>query len=833
MARGGPIARRRKTRNNKVRLEKNSSDESDEDYTVGEDELVDTEDEYCSSLAADDETEESLEELEEDDQDDEDEELKEGWVNMNVNKAVKHVRRNSYRRRNNNGVVRPRKGDDDEDDEDEELEEGWVDMNIKKAVKPIGRNSYRRRNNGVVIPRKEDDEDVELEEGWVNMKNNKSVKPIGHNSYQRRRNNGDVIPRKKKPAYVSDDDDDDDFSLCPKEKGDNSTSILYRQEVVNLRDEKSRKRTRVSSTEKSRNKAVVSYREERADGESGNSDEENSDEEFAPDEVDDDDDEDDEESLVMEKNNEVCLSAHIGNRKKRKRNVEAWRKNKRKKPINGKKFQDDIRRKGKVTEKGRRKKTNANSDPDFVSSDYEYTISEEEREQIREAVFCRRSTTSLLTFDSLKMNEEEEEAEAASQRKRQEMKGKEKVADTKKIELCKQVCGICLSKEGKRSVRGILNCCSHFFCFACIMEWSKVESRCPLCKQRFVTISRTACSDGSKHLLKDDAVIPIPERDQVYKPSEEELRGYLQPYENVLCSECHYGGDDALMLLCDLCDSPAHTYCVGLGHEVPEGSWYCDGCRPTALLSSPISQSLNNNSNYYNNNNPTHPDHGGNNNNGSSSSPARETFDLNEMYVPETPLTQINREQSSPSRYFSGDPIPAATTLFERRRIHHTVQQLFNNRGTRSEWNVAGINLFGPRIVSQQAPQAQVAGPQSIYNYNQDYRLYGREGLRHEFNHRESTSTDYYAYGRVSHGELSGIGQQQLHPCNSRSNTGAEIGYNNFMYVARTSTHTILAVVGLEHRCDEVYLVRTRPLMCNYFDRLDGGQQTYPVKGQC
>lgn len=54
---------------------------------------------------------------------------------------------------------------------------------------------------------------------------------------------------------------------------------------------------------------------------------------------------------------------------------------------------------------------------------------------------------------------------------------------------------------------------------------------------------------------------------QVYQPTEEELRSYLDPYENIICSECHQGEDDGLMLLCDLCDSSAHTYCVGLGRK--------------------------------------------------------------------------------------------------------------------------------------------------------------------------------------------------------------------------------------------------------------------------
>lgn len=36
--------------------------------------------------------------------------------------------------------------------------------------------------------------------------------------------------------------------------------------------------------------------------------------------------------------------------------------------------------------------------------------------------------------------------------------------------------------------------------------------------------------------------------------------------------------DEGLMLLCDLCDSAAHTYCVGLGANVPDGDWFCHDC---------------------------------------------------------------------------------------------------------------------------------------------------------------------------------------------------------------------------------------------------------------
>jgi hypothetical protein len=155
-----------------------------------------------------------------------------------------------------------------------------------------------------------------------------------------------------------------------------------------------------------------------------------------------------------------------------------------------------------------------------------------------------------------------------------EDKGKEK---KEAVDAGKQTCGICFSEDQKMTPQGMLNCCSHYFCFPCIMEWSKVESKCPLCKRRFTTITKSSKVDLGLELKK--TVIRVEERDQVYQPTEEEIRRWLDPYENLVCIECNQGGEDSLMLLCDICDSSAHTYCVGLGREVPEGNWYCGGCR--------------------------------------------------------------------------------------------------------------------------------------------------------------------------------------------------------------------------------------------------------------
>ncbi|KAL8115056.1 hypothetical protein AgCh_021764 [Apium graveolens] len=348
----------------------------------------------------------------------------------------------------------------------------------------------------------------------------------------------------------------------------------------------------------------------------------------------------------------------------------------------------------------RRRKYLACSDSDFIcseSSDYEYTISEEEREHADDADKPGYSLkTNLRSSSSLKKIKEEKGT--CKKRKRPERKGKEKMEDIEKV--LKQVCGICLSEEGKRTIRGTLNCCSHFFCFACIMEWSKIESRCPLCKQRFVTVSKPAAWSDLKYDLRALEIL-IPERDQVYQPSEEELRGYLDPYDGVICTECLQGGDDALMLLCDICDSPAHTYCVGLGREVPSGDWFCEGCR-LGTSSAPHIHGLNSVVGQRESNNLS-----------GMSSPVHNVgeLDLNSLYVPETPLTQQAGPFPIPRRFGSEYQAASPTygsgafTVFDRRRIQRQIHNLLSNRRIHPSIQpggmpstTSGIRLFGSQI---------------------------------------------------------------------------------------------------------------------------------------
>ncbi|CAN0472612.1 unnamed protein product, partial [Ectocarpus sp. 8 AP-2014] len=35
---------------------------------------------------------------------------------------------------------------------------------------------------------------------------------------------------------------------------------------------------------------------------------------------------------------------------------------------------------------------------------------------------------------------------------------------------------------------GLLDACSHRYCYTCILEWSKITNKCPQCKARFHTV---------------------------------------------------------------------------------------------------------------------------------------------------------------------------------------------------------------------------------------------------------------------------------------------------------------------------------------------------------
>ncbi|TYG47279.1 hypothetical protein ES288_D11G325500v1 [Gossypium darwinii] len=723
---------------------------------------------------------------------------------------------------------------------------------------------------------------------------------------------------------------------CASEEGFGSF-LDEEEEVEVVRKAVRSKAKRMSTTRKRtiverkprRRKIVLDEEEEDEDYEVEEEEEDDDDDDEEEEEEEEEDDDDDEftpdEEDCLDEEEELTMKMKKNNMKVhkpglRKRGPSKPRKNRKKSAVSNKPSRKGGRKKRRLNRKKRveeddnddcdfvdiipvvRKKSRLNggrrnkayvvpSDSDFVlsgSSDYEYTISDEEREQVKEANrLCGSLKTSLRSSSSSKRIQEVEEL--GKHKKPPGRKGKEKVEE-KKAEVIKPVCGICLSEEDKRRFRGTLNCCSHYFCFTCIMEWSKVESRCPLCKQRFETIAKPARSTAGVDLR--DVVIQVPKRDQVYQPSEEELRSYLDPYENVFCSECHQGGDDELMLLCDLCDSSAHTYCVGLGREVPEDNWYCDGCRPVALgsSSSQVQDSL--------------PDQRTVNNLYNRFSPVvnvGESLESIGVPSPRVPLTPSFVGLSSPRfpvvDVTAGSPVSGvgAPTLTGRRWLHRQIQNLrsinrMNLMVGRTEGISAanmGIDLVNSHIDQSREPMVQQARtqdagtqPQTLFaerlQDNPSSSLQGRDFLSSRLSHlrrqavQDSTTTSFGTSVNLTlWPELAGISSnEQLRHCSNGSNirpdgcdlpfsvrdddnilmakeqlqamvgshlkafsNGIDLDNGTFKDIATSSMHTLLAACGLEHRRSEVHIVPPSS-NCVHVERVAAGQASL-MKGCC
>ncbi|KAF8084462.1 hypothetical protein N665_0716s0009 [Sinapis alba] len=617
----------------------------------------------------------------------------------------------------------------------------------------------------------------------------------------------------------------------------------------------------------------VSHETEKEDD--GDYDEdEDGDEEFTADEEDVSLDEEDEEETIAKAPAKNKRKQRSRGRKRRKNcsatkaRVTNGRKRRGRKTKEGVDEDDDdgdfvddclpVRKKVKTRSSRPRRRCTVPSDSDIASSgesNYEYTISEEEREQVREASSLLRSRVKHIS--SIRKNTVHKDL--TQLRKSPVKKGEKKVEQVKR-DVMKNVCGICLSEEDMRRLKGTLDCCSHYFCFTCIMEWSKVESRCPLCKQRFKTISKPARSTPGVDLR--EVLIPVPERDQVYQPTEEELRSYLDPYENIICSECHQGEDDGLMLLCDLCDSSAHTYCVGLGREVPEGNWYCEGCRPVGLESASSQTHTTSEqqrvSGFYGRPSPLVVS-------GQYQDPSllvspRTPFSNGE-YLFSSRLPNSDVQGSSPSGL-------GATTLSRRRTLHRHIQNIINgdrliNMGSRGGGTSMITNSSDGFVTTQighgrerEAPQPSLQTGMSLYTISEE-RLPNNNPLisAHEpelFSSRLDHFGSEEVVGRFSndtfpgdrsselglhHGLAQGeplfANQQHLRSYmpNTMPSTGGEqlqhrvnthlknlsrqinLGQATFEEISTCSLHTILAACGLEHKSSEVHLVPP-PVTC-------------------
>ena len=155
------------------------------------------------------------------------------------------------------------------------------------------------------------------------------------------------------------------------------------------------------------------------------------------------------------------------------------------------------------------------------------------------------------------------------------------------------VCAICLSVPNRR---GRIESCSHLFCFQCVFDWSRVETKCPMCKRRFYWIEKEGERKGEDENDDDDGgsntaptkesnknnnqrekPLYCPLKNQNGNQEDEDQDDDVDPAEHIVCTVCQSGDDERNLLLCDGCDEGYHVSCVGL-QRVPRGRWHCPSC---------------------------------------------------------------------------------------------------------------------------------------------------------------------------------------------------------------------------------------------------------------
>eukprot|EP00347_Sterkiella_histriomuscorum_P012265 403369258 len=116
--------------------------------------------------------------------------------------------------------------------------------------------------------------------------------------------------------------------------------------------------------------------------------------------------------------------------------------------------------------------------------------------------------------------------------------------------------------------------CQHIYCQSCILSWTRFSNVCPLCKVEITKIHFINEKDEmvGMHLInKPPSQNPYSEEQLL-----EDLFRNMAPH----CYVCNKDDNERFLLLCDRCDYQlCHTYCCGMGEQIPDQEWFCQGCQ--------------------------------------------------------------------------------------------------------------------------------------------------------------------------------------------------------------------------------------------------------------
>ncbi|PQE05473.1 Ribosomal L37ae protein [Rutstroemia sp. NJR-2017a BBW] len=127
--------------------------------------------------------------------------------------------------------------------------------------------------------------------------------------------------------------------------------------------------------------------------------------------------------------------------------------------------------------------------------------------------------------------------------------------------------------------------CGHVLHDHCLREWSQKANSCPICRSSFNLVEVLDRVGGiilQEYTVEDKKQVAEFDlaawQDENPEDEEEEARP---------CPVCDLADQEDVLLLCDGCETPYHTHCIGLD-RVPAGLWYCMECVDSGAFSMPI-----------------------------------------------------------------------------------------------------------------------------------------------------------------------------------------------------------------------------------------------------
>ncbi|OOF98380.1 hypothetical protein ASPCADRAFT_164892 [Aspergillus carbonarius ITEM 5010] len=116
--------------------------------------------------------------------------------------------------------------------------------------------------------------------------------------------------------------------------------------------------------------------------------------------------------------------------------------------------------------------------------------------------------------------------------------------------------------------------CGHILHNNCLKPWVERANSCPICRRSFNVVELSDRPGGpviSSYAVQDRTQVAEVDPSMIIEYIDDDFANF-QP-----CPICGDADNEECLLLCDGCDAPSHTYCVGLD-SVPPGPWYCARC---------------------------------------------------------------------------------------------------------------------------------------------------------------------------------------------------------------------------------------------------------------